>query len=96
MTRTHVYRGRASAARVISGIGAAFAVVEVVHLLMVLLHANPANAFVQFVRSIADPLALFFPGLFPIANPQLAAVVTYGLAAAFWLAVTTLIARIVS
>jgi len=96
MTRTHVYRGRTSAARIVTGIGAVLAVIEVLHLLLILLNANAANAFVRFIRSIAEPLALFFPGLFPIANPQLAALVTYGLAAAFWLAVTALIARIIS
>jgi hypothetical protein len=94
MTRTGIYRGHATAARVITGIGAVFALVEVVYILMILLGANAGNAFVRFIRSIAEPLALFFPGLFPIDNAQLAVLVNYGLAAIFWLLVTGLIARL--
>ena len=96
MTRTRTYRGHTTAARVVTGIGAVFAAIEIIQLLLIVLGANAGNAFVRFVGSIADPLALFFPGLFPIDNPQLNALVTYGLAAAFWLIVANLIARIVS
>lgn len=94
MTRTGTYSGRASAARIITGIGAVFALVEVIYILMILLGANAGNAFVRFIRSIAEPLALFFPGLFPIDNPQLAVLVNYGLAAVFWLVVTGIVARL--
>ncbi|GGS17412.1 MULTISPECIES: hypothetical protein [Actinokineospora] len=93
--RWHAYRDRGSAARIITGIGALFALIEVVYILLVLLGANSANAFVQFMASIAKPLALFFPGLFPIANDNLNILVNYGLAAVFWLVVTGLIARVV-
>ncbi|HVV09809.1 hypothetical protein [Amycolatopsis sp.] len=96
MTRTRIYRGHATAARVITGIGAVFALVEVIYILMILLGANAGNAFVGFIRSIAEPLALFFPGLFPIANFQLSVLVNYGLAAVFWLVVTGLVARLFS
>ncbi|HVW40609.1 MAG TPA: hypothetical protein VHC18_04600 [Amycolatopsis sp.] len=96
MTRTGTYRRHTTAARVITGIGAVFAAIEIIQLLLVVLHANPGNAFVRFMASIADPLALFFPGLFPIGSPELAALATYGLAAAFWLVVANLVARIVS
>lgn len=94
MTRTRTYSGRASLSRVITGSGAVFAIIEVLQLLLVLLGANAGNAFVGFIRSIAEPLALFFPGLFPIQNAQLAALVTYGLAAIFWLVVTGFVARL--
>lgn len=94
MTGTRTYSGRASAARIITGVGAVFALVEVIYILMILLGANVGNAFVRFIRSIAEPLALFFPGLFPIDNPQLAVLVNYGLAAIFWVVVTGFIARL--
>lgn len=95
MTRSRIYgRGNLTAARIISGIGALFAFIEAIYIVMVLLGANQANAFFGFIRSLAEPLALFFPGLFPIANPQLAVLVNYGLAAVFWLVVTGIIARI--
>lgn len=88
-------RNRGSAARIITGVGALFALIEVVYILLVILGANSANAFVQFVASLAKPLALFFPGLFPIANDSLSVLVNYGLAAVFWLVVTGLLARLV-
>ncbi|HKS44056.1 MAG TPA: hypothetical protein VJT49_02865 [Amycolatopsis sp.] len=95
MTRSRVYgTGHLTAARLISGIGALFALIEAIYIVMVLLGANQANAFFGFIRSLAEPLALFFPGLFPIGNFQLAVLVNYGLAAVFWLVVTGIIARI--
>lgn len=86
---------RYGAARVITGVGALFAVVEVLFILLQLFGANSANAFFRFVQSVAVPLALFFPGLFPIQNPTWAVIVTYGLAAVFWIVVTGLIARLI-
>ncbi|MFC5290766.1 hypothetical protein ACFPM7_27265 [Actinokineospora guangxiensis] len=95
-TRWYASRSRgSSAARIITGVGALFALIEVVYILLVILGANAGNAFVQFVASLAKPLALFFPGLFPIANDSLNVLVNYGLAAVFWLVVTGLIARLV-
>lgn len=79
----------------ITGIGALFALIEVVYILMLIFGANQTNAFFVFLRSIADPLALFFPGLFNPANYDVAIILNYGLAAVFWLVVTGIIARIV-
>ncbi|PPK65860.1 hypothetical protein V5P93_000250 [Actinokineospora auranticolor] len=93
--RWHGTSTRGSAARIITGIGALFAIIEVVYILLVVLGANAGNAFVQFIKSLAEPLALFFPGLFPIANPTLNVLVNYGLAAVFWLVVASLVARLV-
>jgi hypothetical protein len=93
--RWYVSNGGNTAARVIAGIGAVFAIIEVVYILLVLFGANPANAFFRFIQSIAEPLALFFPGLFQLANTKLEIILNYGLAAVFWLVVTGLIARIV-
>ncbi|WP_414638471.1 hypothetical protein [Actinophytocola sp.] len=73
-----------------------FALIEVVYILMLLFGANPANAFFQFIKSMAVPLALFFPGLFNFANNNLDVIVNFGLAAVFWIVVTGLIARLVS
>lgn len=89
-TGTHI-----SAARVITGIGALFAFIEVLYLVMLLAGANTANGFFVFIRSLADPLALFWPGLFPVSNADLAVILNYGLAAVFWLAVSGVIARLV-
>lgn len=95
MTTRRTLSGRYSIARVISGIGALFALIEVVYMLMLIFGANQANAFFVFIRSIADPLALFFPGLFNPGNYDLAVILNYGLAAVFWLVVTGIVARVV-
>lgn len=96
-TRRWAYSsGRGTAARVITGIGALFAIIEVVYILMILFGANKANAFFQFIQSLAEPLALFFPGLFPLANYNLSVILNYGLAAVFWIVIASVIARLVS
>jgi hypothetical protein len=95
MTTRRSLSSRYSIARVITGIGALFALIEVVYILMLLFGANQANAFFVFIRSIADPLALFFPGLFNPGNYDVAIILNYGLAAVFWLVVTGILARIV-
>jgi hypothetical protein len=81
-------------ARIITGIGALFALIEVVYILLIVFGANQATGFFSFLKSIAEPLALFFPGLFSPSNYDLAIVVNYGLAAVFWLVVTGIVARI--
>jgi len=88
--------GSGTAARVVQLIGAVFALIEVVYILLNLFGANAGNAFFRFIQSMAEPLALFFPGLFTLANNALETIVNYGLAAVFWLVVAGLIARVVS
>ncbi len=94
-SRWYVSHPGNAAARIITAIGGIFALVEVVYILLVLFNANPANAFFRFINSIAQPLALFFPGLFNLANDKLELILNYGLAAVFWLVVTGFIARLV-
>jgi len=94
--RWAVSSGRGTAARVITGIGALFALIEVVYILLILFGASKTNEFFQFIRSLAEPLALFFPGLFNFANNTLETIVNYGLAAVFWIVVASVLARLVS
>jgi hypothetical protein len=94
--RTSTRSGSFTAARVISGVGAVFALIEVLYILMILFGANPANAFFRFIQQLAEPLALFFPGLFQTGNYNLDVILNYGLAAVFWLVVTSLLARLVA
>jgi hypothetical protein len=95
-SRWHVSNYGGGAARLITGVGAVFALFEVVYILLRLFDANPANAFFQFIQTVAQPLALFFPGLFDLVNDKLEVLVNYGLAAVFWLVVTGFIARLVA
>ncbi|OLF07694.1 hypothetical protein BLA60_25480 [Actinophytocola xinjiangensis] len=94
--RWAVSNGRGTAARIITGVGALFALIEVVYILLILFGANQVNSFFQFVKSLAEPLALFFPGLFNLANNSLETLLNYGLAAVFWVVVAGFVARIVS
>lgn len=70
--------------------------IEVVFILMILFGANQANSFFLFVKSLAAPLALFFPGLFDLGNYNLSVIVNYGLAAVFWVVVAGFLSRLVA
>ncbi|RZS44961.1 hypothetical protein EV193_101842 [Herbihabitans rhizosphaerae] len=83
------------AGRVVLAIGGLFALIEALYILLILFGANPVNSFFSFVKSLAEPLALFFPGLIPIDNYDVAVLVNYGLAGLFWLLVAGVVARIV-
>jgi hypothetical protein len=96
MTTRRLSSSRGTAARVILGVGALFALIEIVFILLVLLGANASNAFYRFMHSLAGALALFFPGLFDVSGPKLQVILDYGLAAVFWLVITGLIARAVA
>ncbi|WP_067545651.1 hypothetical protein [Nocardia crassostreae] len=90
-----MYRTREGAgARIIAGVGALFALIEAIYILMLVFEADQANRFFQGIKSLAEPLALFFPGLFHTGDGKLDIVVNYGLAAVFWLVVAGFIARI--
>ncbi|MEV6768927.1 hypothetical protein AB0N05_09915 [Nocardia sp. NPDC051030] len=83
-------------ARVVAGVGGLFAVIEAIYILMLVLGADQSNRFFTLIKSWAEPLALFFPGLFHTGDGNLDIVVNYGLAAVFWLVVTGFIARMVA
>lgn len=67
-----------------------------IHVILTIGNANPDNGITQFVASTADPLALGFQDLFTPADPQLAVLLNYGIAAVFWLVVTSLATRILT
>jgi len=78
----------------VSAVGSIFALIEIVHMLMLLFGVNSTNRLVSVITSLAESLALFFPGLFDTGNHELNIVVGYGLAAAFWLLVAGIVARV--
>ncbi|MQY21901.1 hypothetical protein [Nocardia macrotermitis] len=86
--------GRGPVGALISAVGSIFALIEIVHMLMLLFGVNPVNRIFTVITSLAESLALFFPGLFDTGNHELNIVVDYGLAAAFWLLAAGLVARI--
>jgi hypothetical protein len=82
-------------AGVVRWAGLAFAVVLVVHVLLTVGDANPANVITKFFSSAADPLALAFKDLFTPENAELRVLVNYGLAALFWLIVSSVLSRLI-
>ncbi|WHT19736.1 hypothetical protein N8J89_01210 [Crossiella sp. CA-258035] len=76
-------------------IGTIVAVVLVAHVVLTVGGANPENGITQFVASWADPLALGFRDLFMPEDPKARVLVNYGIAALFWLIVTSIVVRIV-
>ncbi|MFB9726704.1 hypothetical protein [Haloechinothrix salitolerans] len=72
-----------------------FALVLVLHVVFTIADANEDNSIVSFVRDWADPLALAFKDLFQPDDAQLKILVNYGIAAIFWLIVSSLGATII-
>ena len=81
-------------AGVVRWVGLAFALVLVVHVLLTVGHANPDNGITTFFSAAADPLALAFRDLFTPENEQLRVLVNFGLAALFWLVVSSILSRL--
>lgn len=83
------YASRVRAVRVISSIisfiTALFAVVLVIHIVLVLAEANPENGFASFISGFAGGVSLGFDGLFTPASEKVAVLLNYGFAAVVWL-----------
>ena len=69
----------------ISFITALFAVVLVIHIVLVLAEANPENGFASFIGDFAGAVSLGFDGLFTPDSDKLAVLFNYGAAAIVWL-----------
>lgn len=76
-------------------VGLIFALVLAVHVLLTVGSANPDNGITVFFADVADPLALGFRNLFTPENAELRVLVNYGLAALFWLIVSSVAARLI-
>jgi hypothetical protein len=73
-----------------------FAAVLVVRIGLAFVPVNPNNVIVEWIVRVADVLVLDFRNLFLPADPRIALVVNYGLAAVFWLAVGMIAAWVLS
>ena len=82
-------------ATVIRAVAAIFAVILVVHIVLVLGSANPDNGITKLIGDLARPLALGFKDLFSPDNPKTLVLVNFGLAAIFWLVLGALLAWVV-
>ncbi len=82
-------------ATVIRAIAAIFAIILVVHIVLVMGSANPDNSITKLIGDLARPLALGFKGLFSPENPKTMVLVNFGLAAIFWLVLGALLAWVI-
>ena len=90
------YRRTGGLSALVSTVGSVLALIEIVYIVLLVFDANQTNRIFTFVKSLAEPLALFFPGLFVTGSRDWDIIVNYGLAALFWLVVTGIVARLLS
>ncbi|MGH3097661.1 MAG: hypothetical protein ACRDMV_16880 [Streptosporangiales bacterium] len=83
------------ATSVVTIVAVVFAVVLAFRIVFAIFPVNPSNSLVEFVRSWADGLVLFFGHLFTPDDHRVAVLVNYGLAAVFWLVVGRIAAGII-
>jgi Na+/H+ antiporter NhaA len=84
-------------AGIVRWVGLVAAIILAVHVLLTVGDANQANWITSFFRAWADPLALGFKDLFlskPDADRKLRVLINYGLAAIFWLIISTTLTRL--
>lgn len=92
---TTARRGAGLLATVLNVIGIVIVVILVMHIVLTLLDANPANGLTTFIAGWAAELNLGLGNLFTPANPKMAVTMNYGVAAIIWLVVTTIVVRLV-
>ncbi|MHA6792153.1 hypothetical protein ACVGVM_01315 [Pseudonocardia bannensis] len=92
---TTARRGAGLLGTVARVIGTAIALVLVLHIVLTLLDANPANGLTIFVANLAAQFNLGLDDLFLPDEPKLAVTLNYGVAAAIWFAITAVVVRIV-
>lgn len=81
-------------ARAVKALTSVLAAILVVHILLTLGSANPANPITVFVAGAADGLTLGIGDLFVPASPTLALVLNYGVPAVLWLIIGSIVARL--
>ena len=87
--------GAYTLARVLNTIGLAIVGVIVAYILLTLLEANPDNSVAILVRQLAEYFNLGLANLFLLDDPRWMIGLNYGVAALIWLAITTVVVRLV-
>ena len=83
-------------ARALRTIGYAIVAVLLLHIVLTLLQANPANVVASLIRRLAGTFDLGLSNLFLVADPMLAVLLNYGAAALAWLLITAVVVRLAS
>ena len=87
-------RAAGAVARVLRTIGTAIAAVIVLHIVLTLLQANPANAVAALISRLATTFDLGLSNLFLVEDPMLGVPLNYGAAALAWLLITAVVVRL--
>ena len=82
-------------AGIIRWVGLIFAVILVLHIIFTIGGANPSNGIVSWIRDWADTLSIGFKDLFEPADEKLRVLVNYGIAALFWLIVSSIVVKVI-
>ncbi|RZS44960.1 hypothetical protein EV193_101841 [Herbihabitans rhizosphaerae] len=82
-------------AGIVRWVGLFFAVILVLHVILTVGGANPNNGITTFVRDWADTVAMGFKDLFLESDLKLRTLINYGIAAIFWLIVSSVAARLI-
>jgi hypothetical protein len=99
-TTTHsLAQVRARVVGILAGLvrwaGLIVVVILVLRVLLTVGGANPNNGITSFITSVSDPLAWGFKDLFTPSDAKLRVLVNYGIAAIFWLIVSSIIAKLI-
>src|SRR5262245_30023406 len=81
-------------ATVVRWVGLIFAVILVLHVIFTVGAANPDNGIVSWIRGWADSLSIGFKDLFEPNDAKLRVLVNYGIAALFWLIVSSIVSKL--
>src|SRR4051794_20342535 len=92
---TTARRGAGLLGTVLRTIGLLIVLVLVLHIVLTLLDANPANGLTSFVADLAARFNLGLDDLFLPSDPKLKVALNYGVAAVIWYAITIVVVRIV-
>jgi hypothetical protein len=92
---TTARRGIDGLASVLRIIGLLIVAVLVVHIVLTVLGANPANAFASTIASLASTFDLGLSNLFTYAEQKLNVILNYGVAAIIWWIITAIVVRLV-
>src|SRR4051794_21669598 len=88
-------RGANVVANILRIVGTVIVAILLVHIVLTLLDANPANTFAQLIKEWAEYFNLGLANLFLPANPKIAITLNYGVAAVIWYAITAVVVRLV-
>jgi hypothetical protein len=89
------HRALGAVASVLRIIGWIIVAILVIHILLTVFDANPANNFATFIRSGANMFSLGLTDLFTQLPPKMVVAVNYGIAALVWLVLTSIVVGLV-